>query len=705
MADFYVPVLTLSGQWMEANLTIEGMKCQSCVNKIKQIIYQHEPGACVRVNLLNKSINLRFPRQPEQLETLLGALSGEGFVAVPYRDKAFRQELAQIAVSAYAAGNIMLMATAEYFHPVDEPFYTIFRQICMILTAFSLTFAAIPIWQTAVKGLVNRKFETDTGVLLGISAAFLYSSVNVLRGSGEVYFDSVSMVIFLILTGRFFRNRALSKAAENVESQSHVDPEFCLLKTETNQEIVPVTRVRKGDILFVRPGDLVPVNSVVRSGSGYTDLSSMTGEVEKKWVSNGSEIPSGAFSIDGFLELCSLEDGSQGFFTRAASVGADLVTRQGRWQNQSNVIASWFVRVLLGCVLAVIFLKAGGSLEESIRRSVALLLVACPCALGFGIPLIYSKAVSRLQKSDVAVRNLKGLEQLDSCRSIVFDKTGTLTQQDMEVSSLMIHSGPKLSLEFAKVIGNYSGHHVPRILSKWAAQNQEAQKTGLLELEQVSEIPGQGIRARVGGQSFLFGRKAFACPACKHPGQVHLSSDGSCLLSFDLSESLAPDICSAIAFLKSRHFRLLILSGDQKQRTLALADKLGLEASNVLSGQSPDDKLRYVLGKKYMMVGNGINDMLAFSASRVSIAVHASQDLARNKADFYLQRPGLQGLRAIIETGCGTRKALRHLFAFSLLYNLGALSAAAAGYVNPLVAAILMPISSLCTIRIATAWR
>ncbi|MCB9229463.1 MAG: cation-translocating P-type ATPase [Deltaproteobacteria bacterium] len=700
----YIPELFQQGKFWVLRFSVGGMKCHACVSKIRHLICQTEPSASTNADFLNQSFTLRFQKKPEHLPTLIRSIRDAGFTVTPFRDLAFRQELLQLGVAAYSAGNIMLMATAEYLHPVDEPFRTLFHISSLVLTAFSVIFAGKSLWDHAWQGILHRKFDIDSGILLGISSGFVYSAVNVIRGSGDLYFDSVSVIILLILVGRFFRNRILAKAADAAEVSLIRDPDFCVRKNRNNNEheSIPVRDVRDGDTLLIRPGDLVPVRSRLIRGRGMVDLSSINGEAEPRSIGEGEEIPSGAFSIDGFLELSSLEDGDRGFFSRASVLSSDLINRRSHWQNQSNRIARIFIHTLLASVILLLFFQVGGSIEESIRRSVALLLVACPCALGFGIPLVYSQAIRKLARNGVIVRDIKGLEQLPVCQDIIFDKTGTLTSQQLKVESVRIHTKRELALAIARSIGDYSQHHVPRLLSEWALGLQESGDN--IIPEELQEIFGQGIQAKLRKQTLLFGKRSFACPGCSHEGQIHLSLDGDCLLSFDLSEVVAPDAEDVIRFLQQQSFRLFILSGDLSQRTEQLASKLNVPEERVLSNQSPEDKLRYVRHRNHMMVGNGINDMLAFAGSRVSVAVSGSQELARQKADFSLNQAGLAGLKQIVITGQALQTVFRRLYTVSFVYNICTLSAAVSGYINPLLAAILMPVSSLLTIRVATHW-
>ena len=698
----YTPTIRAQGNTWESKISVDGMKCYACVNKIKQQIYKRFPNSRVDADFANKSFTLRFKEKPDNLNLITEGIAQLGFKTRAYYNKAFREELIFLGVAGYAAGNVMLMSIAEYIGTIDAPFDTLLRYISLCLTSYSIIFAAKPIWQSALSGLRCKKFEVDLGILLGVVGAYTFSCWNVLH-EGEVYFDSVALVIFLILSGRFIRNRKLEQASQDLSEPMSSDPEFTYLLEGSEPKIIHTSSLKSGDKILVRPGDMIPVESIVESGTGYVDYSSINGESERQLIKEGISLPSGAFSIDGAFSLRCLADGKSGFFNRSKVIMDELLYKKGEWQNKANFVAKWFVYALAFSVLTIILFKVGGSYQESVRRSIALLLVACPCALGFGIPLVLSRAINELSENGVIVQNVQALERILQCKDVVFDKTGTLTTPSLELKQVKIHNQTVNIHRLARAIGHYSQHHVTQALAQWALKDKRS-LVDPLKVNDVRETPGKGLLLTGSEGIIKLGKPSFTCGVCSHIGDVHLNIDGACIMSFELGESLADAVESTFEFFRKRNKRLYILSGDVKKRTIKLADNLGIDEAKILSQQSPEDKLNFALNKKFLMVGNGLNDMMAFSASRVSIAVKGSQPLARNKADFFLNNASLDGVAKVYRVGEQLNLVLKKLYTFSFIYNACTLLGASMGLVNPLVAAILMPLSSLGTIKLASTW-
>lgn len=699
----YLPKIEKSGYFWESKFSVNGMRCHACINKIKHQIYTAYPFSAVESDFSNKSFKARFKKNPENLKSLVTGINKLGFSVVPYHSKSFRQEIIQLAIAAFSAGNVMLLSIAGYFYKIDPPFDRIFQFISLFLCTFSLIFAARPLWKNTLVGLQYRRIEIDFGILLGVLSAYGFSLINTLRASGEVYFDSIAIVILFVLSGRYIRNRILEKVNDEITDSYVCDPEFTLIKTAAGSTFKASSDIVPGEKIILRAGDLLPVAARVIEGSGSIDLSSINGESNHRQVQAGDQIPAGSYSLDGGLLLNCLEGGQDGFFFKAKQVVEELIHKKAHWQHLTHKLAKIFVLVLTSVVAVMLFAQIGGSWPESIRRSVALLLVACPCALGFGIPLALGRAISELSKSGVMVQNPNGLSYLPQCRTVVFDKTGTLTRSKLEIDQVQIFRDRDLTLSIAASVADYSQHHVPQALSHWAAKVQKA-TLAAAKLTNINETIGQGLSATIHHLPIKLGKASFTCKKCSHSGSVHLNVDGKCIASFELSESLHEGSQELFGYLQQRKMHPYILSGDQHTRALMTAKKLQLEKTHVISEQSPEDKLNYVLGKDILMVGNGLNDMMAFSASKVAIAVHDSQALARSKADFVLIRDEITGVQEILKASLILQKVLRRLYLFSFTYNFGALTAAVLGWVNPLVAAILMPISSLCTIKLASSW-
>ncbi|HRX88239.1 MAG TPA: heavy metal translocating P-type ATPase, partial [Steroidobacteraceae bacterium] len=553
----------------------------------------------------------------------------------------------------------------------------------------------------AWQNLRTRSLGMDVPVALALLLAFSASVYNTLRGSGEVYFDSVTMFVFFLLAGRFVEMNARHASLSSSDALAHSLPETAArLNADGVSERIPVGAIRAGDRLSIPKGAVIPVDAELVSSSASIDQSLLSGESAAIVKTAGSELPGGAVNAGSVIQV----------IARAgvdASTLATIVRLLERAQRErppiaraADRIAGWFVLGIL--VLAVIVAGAWLLVDPSRAFSavLAVLVVTCPCALSLATPVAVAAATTRLARDGVLVARADAIERLAAIDSIVFDKTGTLTEGANAAVRVQFADG--LSADAALAIGaaleRGSTHPIAQALQRHADPAVTASN--------IQETAGAGIEGQVSGRRYRLGRtdfvRALQVTAAQHgktaDSELVLGTDTGIVAVFELTDLVRPAAVSAVAELRKAGLELAIASGDHAAAVKQVADQLGI--ANAHGRLSPAEKIATVValraqGRRVLMLGDGINDGPVLAAADVSCAMGQGSSIAQAAADLILVDDSLRGLGQAIRTARRARQVLKQNLTWALLYNVAAIPAAALGFVPPWLAAIGMSLSSL----------
>ena len=588
------------------------------------------------------------------------------------------------------------------------------RWASLVLTVPVVAYSAQPFFLGAWRDLRVRRAGMDVPVALGIAVAFAASVWATLRGDGEVYFDSVTMFVFLLLAGRFLELEARHRAGAALAHLGRLVPAQAERLREfpgpIETERVAASALRRGDFVLVRPGERVPADGTVAQGEGAMNESLLTGESRPVAKRSGSRVIGGAVSV------------SAPFVVRIERVGADtvlaaivrLVERAMTERHRLVEVADRYAR---GFVLGVLLLAAVTAAawlvlapERALWVAVSVLVVTCPCALSLATPVALTVATGELARRGVIVTRGHSIEALARATDVVFDKTGTLTHGELRVAAATALGA--LSLErceaLARALEVASEHPVARALMR----HTDVSGRAACVADHSASHPGRGVEGVVDGVRYRLGTRAF-CAELAHVSRdtgpvphaastvVYLASAGAWLAQFELADTLKPGAVRLVRSLEAMGKRIHLLSGDAEAPVRTIARALGIASARPEA--DPAAKLAYVAalqqsGAIVAMVGDGVNDAPVLAQANVSVALGTGAEIAQTRADAVLVSGDPAALAEAFDLARATMRVIRQNLVWAAAYNLAEVPAAAAGFVTPWMAGLGMSGSSLAVV-------
>lgn len=622
-----------------------------------------------------------------------------------------RRLIMKLAVAGAAFGNVMLMAFALYggwFAGMEPQYEQFFRWGSFILTIPAVLYPGSVFWLGALRSLKEKTPHMDLPISIGLVLGFLSGAINTIRGHGEVYFDSVTALIFLLLAGRWLQRKHQRAAAEAAELLYSLAPQSARLIENGTAKDVPIEAVHKGARVEVRAGEHVPADGVIEQGTSSIDASLLTGESQPVDVGPGAMVHAGTINLGAPLIVKTSAAGAESRLGRLLKLVDEAAQRRAPIVLAADRRAGLFVRAII--ILAAITAAIWAVIDPSrvVDNTVALLIVTCPCALGLATPLAVSAAIGRAAKHGILIKGGDALERLAQAGRIVFDKTGTLTQGK---PALVQWLGDQSLKPLVASVEAASAHPIAKVLAS-------ASSTEGVLAQNIKQTLGGGMSATVQGRELKIGSRRFveqndvAIPEWAQNAAEDYSLRGltTIFVAADLElkalaaigDEVREDAKRAIGELTESGFDLDILSGDDQRVVSAIAERVGIEPDRALGEVSPEGKLRaiesYANAGPVIMVGDGVNDAAALSRADVGIAVHGGAEASLAAADVFIARPGVEPVAEVIEGARRTIAVIHRSMRFSLLYNGTGVVLAMAGLINPLVAAILMPLSSLTVV-------
>ncbi len=673
---------------------VGGMSCSKCVRKLESLALQVPGVKSVRVDLGRSLLFAEIDTARITYSELARQISALGFEPIPLareaeaeqaQRRADRQELIRLGVAAACAGNIMTFGFATYFGAAAE-FSSLFAWLSFFLYLPVVTYVAVPFYKGALNSLKAGSLSIDLPMAVASVAGFIFSTVELLRGRDDLYFDSLSGFLFLILAARFTQRR-LQRRFLNVRESADSLQLSRVRRVDAKQvwSWVPLAKLAIGDRIRIEADETLPADAQLEGRPAHFSLAWLSGEVKAKIFFPGAIVPAGARLRSGHANLSvrkKLPDTEFGqILQKVANVDlskAQAVTLADRWAQ---------------ILLTVVFVAAGlflllywpVSYEEAIRRSLALIILACPCAMAFGTPLAFAAAFSRARRRGLWIRDPGAFEKANGTKTIFFDKTGTLTEAEITLVEDS-EPTPERIQKIVLALENQSMHPIA-----FAFRRAFDVTDPLPHVAGFLEVPGDGVSGQIGGRFYELRRS-------DSPGGsigCTLFESLRPIAQFNFAARLKPDSKEVLTSLRKAGYRLVLLSGDGKESVQALAKDLGFSEGDVHFAASPNDKARIVAeAEGAMMVGDGINDSLAMLAARVAVSTSGGVEAALKSSDVYLTRSSLKGVSDLLRISKDSIGLVRQNLTISLVYNSVAGALALLGYVNPFVAAILMPVSS-----------
>jgi len=702
---FSVPAQTL-------DLAISGMTCAACSTRLERLLNQ-VPGVEARVNLAAEKARLRYTPGLTSPDDLVAAVARAGFTATPISEASRAEEKARKAAEYRKESRVFLVA-ALFTLPL-------LAQMAPMM-AGEHHVAWMPPWlqwllATPVQFWAGWRFYTgawnslrggganmDVLVALGTSAAYFFSVAVILLGlDSHVYFEASAAVITLVRLGKLLETRAKSRTSAAIEQLLSLAPRTALVERDGATEEVDSATLKPGDVVVVRAGERLAVDGVVLEGRSGVDESLLTGESLPVHKAVGDTAHAGTQNLDGSLRI------------RAEGIGAhtqlmEIVRLTEAAQGSKAPIQKLVDRISGVFVPAVIVLAlltfagwwlAGGDFTDSLIPAVAVLVIACPCALGLATPTAVMVGLGRGAQLGILVRSAEALERAEKLAVLAVDKTGTLTQGKMALVGL--EPAPDVSAEallrLAAALEQGSSHPI-------AAALLLAAKERGIDLPPVSGFenrPGEGVSGAVEGRQLRLGAAVTEPERAGLNGAtfIHLTENGKPLGRIDLADRLRPTSVAALARLQTLGITPIMLTGDHEDTAAAIARQAGI--ADFRARVKPQDKAAAIAalkteGKLTGMAGDGINDAPALAAADVSFAMAGGSDIALEAADITLMRADLNGVADAVALSRAVMAKIRQNLFFAFFYNVLALPLAALGYLNPVIAGAAMALSSLSVV-------
>ena len=707
------------GVW-ESTVVFEGMHCAACAGTIEQALRATPGVRAADVSAASHRGRVVWDESATQPSRWMNAVLRTGYRPLPAHDAlATERRLAEtrkmtwrLGVAGLCMMQVMMYATPTYFTApgeIEPDLVNLLRWAQWVLSVPVVLFSCQPFFRNAWLDLKLRRVSMDLPVALGMLITFVVSSLGTFEPAGvfgrEVYFDSLTMFVFFLLTGRWLELRLRDRTAGALEALMHRLPDSVQRRNAAGAwERVSVRRIRAGDVLQVLPGEAFPADGVLINGQTLADEALLTGESTPLARAVGERVIAGSHNLSAPVEMRVEQAGGDTRYAQIVALMAQAATSKPQIALLADRMAKPFlIFVLLAAGLACAWWWPSDP-GHALMIAVAILVVTCPCALSLATPAAMLASAGALARNGVLVRRLQALEALSHVDTVVFDKTGTLTRDAFVLEDVRLREGVsrECALALAAALARGSLHPVSRALSLAADQEAATQKPP--ELTALREVPGQGVVALHGAAGELrLGSAAFCGVEADlaHGPVSHLSDERGWLASFLLREDLRADSGAAVAELQAAGLKVSLLSGDRSESAERVSQLAGIKDAR--GGCLPDDKLAWMqqaqaAGHQVAMVGDGLNDGPVLAGANVSFAFGRAVPLARAQADFVVLGDRLSLIPITYAKAGRTMRVVRQNLGWAAAYNAVGVPLAMAGWMPAWAAGLGMAASSLLVV-------
>ena len=712
-----------AGTKSSIDMVLSGIRCASCVWLVEKFLMKMDGIFSARVNYATHRLTIEWDERKIPLRDVLEGIRTIGYIPRPYRKNAFNEALIRekndlllrFGTAVFFSMQLMLFITALYagfFQGIEEQYKQSFQFIAWTLATPVLFYSGYPFLKNALRAIRKRSFNMDVLIALGSFSAYAYSIAMIFRG-GEVYFDTSAMIITFILLGRFLEAGSRLKAGTTLTSLIEMQPkEARLVAKSTETSVVSLDEIHADDTIEVLAGEKIPLDGTVIEGESEINESMLTGESIPAFKSKGGEVFAGTIVLNGRLVIQVSGEENDTVLSKIIRTVEDAQSRKAPIQAIADRTAGYFVPVVMFFAVSAFLYWKFTTTDTAIAfmNAVSVLVVACPCALGLATPLAILLGTSSAAKKGILVKGGDIFETVSRTNCVVLDKTGTITSGTPSVTEVVSVTNKDELLRYAASLEKFSEHPAGKAIV-------QAYDGGLFEVIGFRVVPGKGVKGTIdgkvclaGNRDFMLENNVFLSPDAEEAFEqltgrgktvVFIAIDSVLAGFIGLIDDVRDDASTLVDTLKKSRIRVRMLTGDAPNVARYVASQCGID--NIEAGLNPVEKATVIQsiksrGNNVIMVGDGINDAPALIEADTGISLGHASDIALESAGVVILQDNLNLIALLIDGSRRCFGVIRQNLFWAFSYNLIALPLAVAGYLHPIISALLMASSSLVVV-------
>lgn len=697
----------------EINLVIEGIHCSACIWLNEKILNKKDGIIEASINYTNNKAKVIFDPNAIEVSSIFELIQSIGYKAYPYdknrgeikANQRRERYYSRLLVGVFATMNVMWLSIAQYagfFTGIRQDIKDVLNYAEFILATPTLFFTGWIYFKGAYYGLKNRFINMDFLVASGATLAYLYSIYILFKGEGNTYFDSVTMIVTFIFIGKYLEVLSKKRAVDTMDSLASFVPTGAVVIENNKRVDKAVSEVQKGDIIEIKAGEKVVLDGVLIEGYGSFDSSSLTGESTPVSKKIGDEVLSGLISLDSVVRVKVSRLYKDSMINKIVTMLEDAMNKKPHIEKLANEISGYFSITILtiGIITFISWFYGGNGFETSLIVAISVIIIACPCALGLATPIATLVGINIAAKKKIIFKESSFLESMAKADILLLDKTGTITKGRPQVVQHKILKEFDISILHSLLFTQT--HPISKGVKEFIYQDHIEE----LPIEDIKLIEAKGIKASYQNRELLAGNIEllkeynieFQYDTEFYNSILIFCIDSEVVAIYELEDEPKDEAFSAINSIKKSGLDVIMLTGDNKNSATKIANQVGID--KFYHSLTPIDKADFIQkchnsGQKVIFAGDGINDSIALGLSDIAISMGNGAKMAIEVSDVVLLDSEIKTLKNAIEISQNTYKNIKQNLIISLSYNLITIPIAILGYVVPIIAAIVMSLSSL----------